>query len=58
MMTTADHEYLETRAEAELEAAQKATHPKAVSAHYVLASTYLDLLYEKSGAAVPDDSTA
>lgn len=38
--------YLERRAEDELEAAQKATHPAAVRSHYNLAAFYLDRLYE------------
>ena len=34
--------YLYRRAEQELEQAQRATHPTAVKAHYVLACYYLD----------------
>lgn len=41
--------YLERRAEAELEAAQSATHPKAVHAHYVLATLYLEMVHASSG---------
>lgn len=38
-------DYLEKRAEAELDLAQTATHPAAVKAHYLLAGYYLDRLY-------------
>lgn len=44
-MSRFDHEYLEARAEAELELAQEAEHPKAVKAHYELAARYLDRLH-------------
>jgi hypothetical protein len=37
--------YFESRAEAELEMAQRATHPAAVYAHYTLADLYLDRVY-------------
>jgi len=37
--------YLEHRATAELELAQRATHPAAVKAHYVMAAAYLARLY-------------
>ena len=40
-----ESDYLERRAEAELEAAQAAAHPAAVRAHYNLASAYLERLY-------------
>lgn len=36
--------YLQRRAEEELEAAQAASHPRVVRAHYALASFYLDRL--------------
>lgn len=39
-----DARYLEQRAEAELDAAQAATHPQAVRAHFLLATRYLDRL--------------
>ena len=39
------------RPKAELEAAQRARHPNAVRAHYVLASLYLDRLYRPNGEA-------
>lgn len=44
-MRSGDSSYLERRAEDELVAAQQATHPGAVRAHYNLASLYLDRLY-------------
>lgn len=44
---TDDSDYLYTRAEAELDMAQRATHPAAVSAHYHLANAYLDRIYGK-----------
>jgi hypothetical protein len=37
--------YFEERAEEELEMAQRATHPKAVKAHYELAGFYLDRVH-------------
>jgi hypothetical protein len=37
--------YYSRRAEAELELAQRATHPAAVRAHYVIANHYLDRVY-------------
>lgn len=46
-MTSRKHDlaYLERRAEDELQAAQMASHPAAVHAHYVLASAYLERLF-------------
>jgi len=40
-----DREYLERRAEDELDLAQRASHPAAVRAHYQLLGHYLDRLY-------------
>jgi len=45
-----EHEYLQKRAEAELECAQNALHPLAVRAHYELLGYYLNRLY-------PEDRT-
>ena len=45
-------EYYQSRAEAEIEAAQKASHTKAVEAHYEIASAYLDLVHGDN--PVPD----
>ena len=47
-----DRSYFYDRAEAEIKAAQEAQHPKAVSAHYILAGFYLDLTYNE----LPDSS--
>ena len=44
-MSDEDRDYLNDRAEAELVLAQKADHPEAVRAHYLLAGYYLDRLY-------------
>jgi hypothetical protein len=40
-----EHDYLYRRAEQELEQAQRAAHPAAVKAHYMLAGYYLDQVY-------------
>lgn len=40
-----DKDYFYDRAEAELEAAQRALSPEAVRAHYILAGHYLDKVY-------------
>ena len=42
--------YLEKRAEAELELAQRATHACAVRAHYEMATAYLDRIHQDEGA--------
>ena len=49
-----DEDYFYQRAETELELAQKATHPAAVRAHYIIANHYLDRAYSQpdAGAAV------
>lgn len=46
-MSQDDQTYFERRAEAELELAQKSQHEAAVSAHYQLASSYLDRIFEE-----------
>ena len=46
-----EKDYFYTRAEAELERSQQATHPAAVHAHYALANLYLDVVYD-----VPEDA--
>jgi hypothetical protein len=46
-MKTDDRRYYLRRAEAELDLAQRATHPAAVRAHYVIANHYLDRVYGK-----------
>ncbi|WP_375245039.1 hypothetical protein [Sphingomonas parapaucimobilis] len=45
-----DEDYFYQRAETELELAQKATHPAAVRAHYIIANHYLDRVYSQSDA--------
>jgi hypothetical protein len=40
-----DTTYFYARAETELELAQRATHPDAVRAHYIIANHYLDRCY-------------
>jgi uncharacterized protein YfeS len=40
-----DTTYFYDRAETELELAQRATHPLAVRAHYIIANHYLDRCY-------------
>lgn len=44
-VSSQDHVYFLRRAEAEIELAQHAEHPKAVAAHYYLAQPYLKLAY-------------
>jgi hypothetical protein len=46
-----DSTYFYGRAETELELAQRATHPLAVRAHYIIANHYLDRCY--GGGAQP-----
>ena len=46
-MSDQDCVYFKARAEAELDLAQRAEHPKAVEAHYLLAQSYLDRIYGK-----------
>ncbi|WP_294216125.1 hypothetical protein [uncultured Sphingomonas sp.] len=53
-----DSNYFYDRAETELELAQRATHPLAVRAHYIIANHYLDRCYgspAKDAAAAPAD---
>lgn len=51
-MSRDDPDYLERRAEAQLELAQSATDPRAVRAHYELANSYLDRLYGEADEIV------
>ena len=51
-----DNTYFYERAETELELAQRATHPLAVRAHYIIANHYLDRCYSDA-AAVPAGET-
>ena len=47
-MSKLDRDYLERRAEEELDLAQQASHPAAVRAHYHLLGHYLDRLYPEN----------
>ncbi|MFG6283803.1 hypothetical protein [Sphingomonas sp. S6] len=57
-----DSNYFYDRAETELELAQRATHPLAVRAHYIIANHYLDRCYggppEDPAAAPADEGDA
>lgn len=44
-MSREEHDYYQRRAEAEIELAQRAECPRAVQAHYQLASAYLDRIH-------------
>lgn len=56
-MSRDDPDYLELRAETEIELARSATDPRAVQAHYELANAYLDRIHPEavppSGATAP-----
>jgi hypothetical protein len=52
-MSSDDSDYLETRAETEIELARQATDPRVVQAHYDLATAYLDRIH---GEGEPDES--
>ena len=45
MMTRQDRHYYLGRAEAEIDLAQRATHPDVVGVHYQMAERYLDRVY-------------
>ena len=45
-----DIEYLEKRAEREIEMAQRAEHRRAVQAHYEMANAYLERIHGESEA--------
>lgn len=45
-MTSDDAAYLQRRADAATYLASRAVHPRAVQAHYRMASTYLDRLHQ------------
>ena len=51
-----DSDYLEHRAEAELELAQHATDPRAVQVHYQLANAYLDRIHGEVHAGPEQDA--
>ena len=48
-----DSSYFYDRAETELELAQRATHPLAVRAHYIIANHYLDRCYGSPAEDAP-----
>ena len=48
-----DSEYLQQRAEAEIELAQQASDQRVVQAHYEIASAYLDRIHGDSPEAPP-----
>jgi hypothetical protein len=45
-MRPEDVRYYTARAEQQMDLAQQASHPEAVRAHFMLASRYLDLVYD------------
>ncbi len=53
-----DESYFYQRAETELELAQRATHPLAVRAHYIIANHYLDRCYGGADGLGGDAVTA
>lgn len=53
-MPREEMEYWQSRAEAEIELAQQASHSKAVQAHYQLASAYLDMVHGDTPSAGPN----
>jgi hypothetical protein len=53
-----DTTYFYARAETELELAQRATHPQAVRAHYIIANHYLDRCYGGAGPLPAADAPA
>ena len=53
-MSRNEMDYLQSRAEAEIELAQRAQNAHAVRAHYELASAYLDRIYGNSPQSAPN----
>jgi hypothetical protein len=53
-MSGEEADYLQKRAEAEIELAQRAEHARAVQAHYQLASAYLDRIHGDSPVRGPN----
>lgn len=51
-----DEIYFYERAETELELAQRATHPLAVRAHYIIANHYLDRCYGGAPTLAANDA--
>jgi len=50
-MGNEDRNYLQRRAEDELDCAQQAMHPAAIKAHYELLGYYLNRLYPEAGTS-------
>ncbi|HEX8442459.1 MAG TPA: hypothetical protein VF631_02300 [Allosphingosinicella sp.] len=50
--------YYQRRAEDEIELAQRASHSRAVQAHYHLASAYLDRIHGEAPISAPNFLTA
>ncbi|HEX8401258.1 MAG TPA: hypothetical protein VF628_06085 [Allosphingosinicella sp.] len=57
-MSREDVAYFQRRAEDEIELAQRASHSKAVQAHYRLASAYLDRIHGDQPRSAPNFLTA
>ena len=53
-MSREDVDYYQSRAEAEIEMAQRANHARAVQAHYQLASAYLDRIHGDTPKSGPN----
>jgi hypothetical protein len=53
-MSREEMTYYQSRAEAEIEMAQRAQHARAVQAHYQLASAYLDKIHGDAPKAGPN----
>jgi hypothetical protein len=53
-MSCEDVAYFQRRAEDEIELAQRASHSRAVHAHYSLASAYLDRIHGDQPVAGPN----
>lgn len=53
-MSRDEIEYYQSRAEAEIEMAQRANHARAVQAHYQLASFYLDRIHGDTPKSGPN----
>ena len=53
-MSGDDVAYFQSRAEAEIEWAQRASHARAVQAHYQLASAYLDRIHGDVPVSAPN----
>ena len=51
-MSEDERRYFRERAEAEIQAAQAASHPEAARAHYLLAGYYLDLSYNPAAPSL------